>query len=78
MSTLENVNVNLDFLVINVKYALMDQKLYSMAALIVSILFCRYLIIPRGFSTYATFGTWKKSHLPKIAFGKFLPKAKLF
>ena len=39
MNTLENVNANPDFLVTNVKYALMDQKLYSMAALIVSILF---------------------------------------
>jgi hypothetical protein len=27
----------------------------------------------RGFSPYATFGTWKNSHQPKIALGKFLP-----
>ena len=26
----------------------------------------------RGFSPYATFGTWKKPHKPKIALTKFL------
>ena len=39
MNTMENVNVNLDFLGINVKYVQMDLNLYWMDALTVSITF---------------------------------------